>query len=167
MMGWILLALAICLEAMATFAAKYANGFTNLVPSIITVVAFILSFVALTFALNTVDMSLAYPIWTGGAVCLVAVIGVIVFREELNFFKIFSTILVIFGVVGIIVSSQPAQATCNTANGSGVSGVKTPRPTRLATAPVFNRGIIPVLATAKQLYQPNVISLRPEFSDPA
>ena len=163
MLGWTLLAMAICMEAMATFAAKYANGFTNPVPSVITVVAFILSFVALTFALNTVDMSLAYPIWTGGAVCLVAIIGVIFFREELNFFKIFSTILVIFGVVGLIVSSQPAQATCNSAEAS----LEAPRSTRLATAPVFNRGILPVLATAKQLYQPNVISLRPEFSDPS
>lgn len=162
MLGWILLALAVCLEAMATFAAKYANGFTNPVPSVITVIAFILSFVALTFALNTIDVSLAYPVWTGGAVCLVALIGVLVFREELNFFKIFSTILVIFGVVGLIVSSQPAQATCSTAD---AAEVEAPRPTRLATAPVFNRGIIPVLATAKQLYQPNVISLRPEFSD--
>ena len=164
MLGWTLLALAICMEAMATFAAKYANGFTNPVPSVITVVAFILSFVALTFALNTVDVSLAYPVWTGGAVCLVAIIGVCFFREELNFFKIFSTILVIFGVVGLIVSSQPAQATCNTAD---ASGAETPRSTRLAAAPVFNRGIIPVLATAKQLYLPNVISLRPEFSDPS
>ena len=116
MMGWILLALAVCLEALATFAAKYANGFTNLVPSIITIIAFILSFVALTFALNTVDMSLAYPVWTGGAVCLVAILGVMIFHETLNFFKVFSTLLVVFGVVGLIVSSQPAQATCSAAD---------------------------------------------------
>jgi multidrug transporter EmrE-like cation transporter len=160
MMGWILLALAVLLEALATFAAKYANGFTNLVPSIITIVAFILSFVALTFALNTVDMSLAYPVWTGGAVCLVAILGVVIFHETLNFFKVFSTLLVIFGVVGLIVSSQPAQATCSAADAPG--GERSPH---LATAPIFNRGILPVLATARQLYQPNVISLKPEFSE--
>jgi len=162
MLGWILLALAVCMEAMATFAAKYANGFTNPIPSVITIVAFILSFVALTFALNTIDVSLAYPVWTGGAVCLVALIGIIAFREELNFFKVFSTILVIFGVVGLIVSSQPAQATCKTAEAAEAG---TPRSTRMAATPVFNRGILPVLATAKQLYRPNVISVTPEFSD--
>jgi multidrug transporter EmrE-like cation transporter len=162
MMGWILLALAVCLEALATFAAKYANGFTNLVPSIITIIAFILSFVALTFALNTVDMSLAYPVWTGGAVCLVAILGVMIFHETLNFFKVFSTLLVVFGVVGLIVSSQPAQATCSAADAAAGGNGRSPQ---LATAPIFNRGILPVLATARQLYYPNVISVKPEFSE--
>jgi multidrug transporter EmrE-like cation transporter len=162
MLGWILLAMAVCLEATATFAAKYANGFTNFIPSVVTIVAFGLSFVALTFSLNTIEMSVAYPVWTGCAVSLVAVLGIVVFNEELNFFKVFSTLLVVFGIVGLVMSSRPDLATCETNQPQAFRPVPQPK---LATMPVFNRGILPVLASPGSLYRPNVISLKPEFSE--
>ncbi len=166
MLGWIFLALAVCLDALGTFAAKYANGFTALVPSIITIGAYVLSFTALTFSLKTIDISLAYPVWTGSAIFLVAIIGAVFFNETVNFFKVFSTLLVVFGIVGLVVSSQPAAATCPP-NTEAKTGEAINTSQNVAATPVFHRLAAPSFYAALQNYPPNVISLKPEFSDPA
>ena len=64
-MGWILLVVAILLEFVGTTNMKPSEGFSRLVPSVLVLLFYALSIVALTFAVNRLDVSVAYAVWSG------------------------------------------------------------------------------------------------------
>lgn len=74
-MGWILLLVAIALEVAGTTNMKLSEGFSKIVPSIGVVFFCGLSIIALTFAVNRLDVSVAYAVWSGMGTALVALIG--------------------------------------------------------------------------------------------
>ena len=98
---WLLLTGAIVLEVAGTTSMKLSEGFSRLVPSVLIFVFYGLSFVALTLALRKFDVSVAYAVWSGVGTALVAVIGVMYFREPLTALKLVSIALIIAGVVGL------------------------------------------------------------------
>ncbi len=98
---WLLLTGAIVLEVAGTTSMKLSEGFSRLVPSVLIFVFYGLSFVALTLALRRFDVSVAYAVWSGVGTALVAVIGVMYFREPLTALKLVSIALIIAGVVGL------------------------------------------------------------------
>lgn len=83
---------------------KLSKGFTNLVPSILLFAFYLASFVALTFALRRIDVSLAYAVWSGVGTALIATIGVLYFREPVTAFKLISVAFIIAGVFGLNLS---------------------------------------------------------------
>jgi quaternary ammonium compound-resistance protein SugE len=64
-MDWLFLIVAGLLEIVWAVGLKYTDGFTKLVPSIITAMAMIVSFVFLSLALRTIPIGTGYAIWTG------------------------------------------------------------------------------------------------------
>lgn len=107
-MQWLYLALAIILEVMGTTSMKLSEGFSKIVPSIAMMLLYIASLAALTMALKKIEMSIAYAIWAGIGTALIALIGVILFKEELNLLKVLSIGLIIAGVVGLHLSTKGA-----------------------------------------------------------
>lgn len=103
-MTWLYLALAILLEVSGTTCMKLSEGFTRLVPSILLVVFYILSFGMLTLALKRLDVSIAYAIWSGVGTALIAAIGVLWFKEPVTALKLISLGLIIIGVAGLNLS---------------------------------------------------------------
>lgn len=68
-MSWIVLLIAGLLEVVWAIGLKYTHGFTRLTPSIITIVAMIVSIAMLSWAMRTLPVGTAYAVWTGiGAV---------------------------------------------------------------------------------------------------
>jgi small multidrug resistance pump len=104
MQAWLYLGAAILLEIAGTTSMKLSNGFERLVPSVLIFLFYGLSFTALTFALRRIDISIAYAIWAGLGTALIAVIGMVYFREPLTLLKIGSLLLIILGVVGLNLS---------------------------------------------------------------
>ncbi len=100
-MHWIYLVLAIILEVVGTTNMKLAQGFTKVLPSILIFVFYGLSFVALTFALKRIDVSIAYAIWSGLGTVLIAAIGILWFKEPNTAIKLISIGLIVLGVVGL------------------------------------------------------------------
>jgi small multidrug resistance pump len=100
-MTWLYLVLAILLEVSGTTCMKLSEGFTRLVPSILLVVFYTLSFGMLTLALKKIDVSVAYAIWSGVGTALIASIGVLWFKEPATALKLISLGLIIIGVVGL------------------------------------------------------------------
>ena len=100
-MTWLYLVLAILLEVSGTTCMKLSEGFTRLVPSILLVVFYTLSFGMLTLALTKIDVSVAYAIWSGVGTALIASIGVLWFKEPATAMKLISLGLIIMGVVGL------------------------------------------------------------------
>ena len=103
-MTWLYLVLAILLEVSGTTCMKLSEGFTRMVPSILLVVFYTLSFGMLTLALKKIDVSVAYAIWSGVGTALIASIGVLWFKEPATAMKLISLGLIITGVVGLNLS---------------------------------------------------------------
>lgn len=101
MKAWIFLVLAILFEVAGTTSMKLSEGFSRLIPSILLFVFYAASFVAVTFALEKIDISVAYAIWSGVGTALIAIVGILFFRETVTVLKIVSIILIIIGVVGL------------------------------------------------------------------
>ena len=103
-MTWLYLVLAILLEVSGTTCMKLSEGFTRVVPSILLVVFYTLSFGMLTLALKKIDVSVAYAIWSGVGTAMIATIGVLWFKEPATAMKLISLGLIIIGVVGLNLS---------------------------------------------------------------
>ena len=80
---------------------KYSDGFTKLIPSIITVIGTVISFLLLAKAIKTLPMGTAYAVWTGiGAVGSV-IVGIIIFKEPFTMLRILFIALIIAGIIGL------------------------------------------------------------------
>ncbi len=101
MTAWILLIAAIFLEVAGTTSMKLSVGFTKLIPSIAIFFFYGLSFTALTLSLRDIDLSVAYALWAGLGTALIAIIGVVYFKEPATILKIISVALIVAGVVGL------------------------------------------------------------------
>jgi small multidrug resistance pump len=98
-MPWVMLALAIASEVVATTSLKYAAGFTRLWPSLLTVVGYVAAFALLSQALKAVPVSTAYAIWSGVGTATVAVIGMTFLGEPGGALKTTGIVVIIVGVV--------------------------------------------------------------------
>ena len=100
-MSWIYLILAIIFETLATTFLKLSNGFSVLIPSVGTILGYILCFLFLSYALKTIDISIAYAIRGAFGILLISIIGMLFFHETISILKISSIILIILGTVGL------------------------------------------------------------------
>ncbi|MBE5917686.1 MAG: multidrug efflux SMR transporter [Pseudobutyrivibrio ruminis] len=100
-MHWIFLFLAAIFEVSWAIAMKYSDGFSVLVPSIITVVGYILSAVFLSLALKQLPLGTAYAMWTGFGIIGTSVLGVFLFNEKLTVPQVICVILIVVGIVGL------------------------------------------------------------------
>ena len=99
LMAYILLALAIVSEVTgSTFLVK-SEGFTQLVPSILVVVFYVISFYLLSQVIKTIPLGVAYAIWGGVGIVLTALIGFLIFRQSLDLAALIGIALIIGGVI--------------------------------------------------------------------
>ncbi len=75
MKNWLFLAIAIFGEVVATSALKSSHGFTKLVPSVVVVAGYGLAFYFLSLALKSIPVGIAYAVWAGLGIVLVAAIA--------------------------------------------------------------------------------------------
>ena len=94
-MSYVFLALAIICEVVGTMLLPSSQNFTKLLPS---VVAYILSFYFLTFALRDIPIAVVYASWAGLGVFLVAVLGYFFFNQSLQWQAIAGLCLIVSGV---------------------------------------------------------------------
>lgn len=109
-MAWVYLFIAGLFECGWAIGLKYTEGFTKLVPSILTVLAMALSFWLLSIAMKTIPVGTAYAVWTGIGAVGVAVLGMFLFGESRDVMRIFCLLLIVSGIVGLkfVSSSQGA-----------------------------------------------------------
>ncbi|GEM63095.1 quaternary ammonium compound efflux SMR transporter QacH [Sphingobacterium faecium NBRC 15299] len=105
-MKYLFLGLSIVFELTGSSFLKASNGFTKLIPSIITVIAFIACFYFLSLALKSIPLSIAYAIWGGIGIVLTTVISVVVFKHTLDLPAVIGIILIVSGVVVMNVFSN-------------------------------------------------------------
>ncbi|RDB41942.1 QacE family quaternary ammonium compound efflux SMR transporter [Halomonas sp. DQ26W] len=105
-MAFVYLALAIVAEVVATSALKATEGFTRLWPSLIVVVGYVLAFYMLSLVLRTIPIGVAYAIWAGMGIVLVALVGALVFGQRPDLPAVLGIVLIIAGVVVIQLFSR-------------------------------------------------------------
>lgn len=104
-MHWVYLFAAIAFEVAGTTCMKLSEGFTRLLPSVGIFVFYCSSIVSLTLAVRTIEISIAYAIWSAVGVAIIATIGAVFFHEQLTPQRIFFLLVIIVGVVGLNLSS--------------------------------------------------------------
>jgi len=106
MQKWIFLVIAIISEVIATSALKSSAGFTRLWPSIIVVTGYASAFYFLSLTLNVIPIGIAYAIWSGVGVALIALISWLYFKQPLDFAAIVGLLLIVAGVLVINLFSK-------------------------------------------------------------
>ena len=99
--SWIFLLLAGFFEICFTIALKYSQGFSKLVPSIITVVFIIMSFFSVSQAMKTIPIGTAYAVWAGIGAAGTVICGIAFFGDSYGVIRLLSLCLIIIGIVGL------------------------------------------------------------------
>ena len=105
-MGYVFLAIAIVSEVIATSALKASEQFTRLVPSLLVVAGYLCSFYFLSRVLQLIDVGIAYAIWSGVGLVLVASVGAVYYRQVPDRYAILGMVLILAGVVVMNVFSK-------------------------------------------------------------
>ncbi|WP_085582809.1 MULTISPECIES: multidrug efflux SMR transporter [unclassified Pseudomonas] len=100
-MAWLLLSVAAAFEVTFAMGMKYADGFTRLWPSLITVAAAVGGVYFLTLAMRELPVSVAYPVWTAIGSLGTVLLGVVLLGESLTLVKLLSVGLIVAGVAGL------------------------------------------------------------------
>lgn len=104
-MDWLFLIAGGIFEIVWATALKYANGFSKLYPSIITVIGMIISFAFLSISLKTLPIGTAYSVWTGIGAIGTVIVGILLFGESHSIMRMIYIALVISGIVGLKLTS--------------------------------------------------------------
>ena len=104
-MSWILLVIAGLLEVCWAIGLKYTEGFTRLVPSVLTGSAIVASMVLLGVATKNLPIGTAYGVWVGIGAMGAAILGMVLFREPATPARLFFLALLLISIVGLKVTS--------------------------------------------------------------
>lgn len=100
-MEWIYLVIAGFFEVGWAIGLKYSQGFTKILPSILTVIGMAASFYFLSLSLRTLPIGNAYAIWTGIGTIGTVVLGIILFKEPINVMRMICILFVVIGILGL------------------------------------------------------------------
>lgn len=98
-MPWIYLSIAIVAEVIATSFLKASDGFTKLLPSLAVGAGYVTAFFFLSLTLKEIPVGVAYAVWSGAGVTLIAAIGWIFLGQKLDAAAIAGMGLIVAGVV--------------------------------------------------------------------
>ncbi|MHA3978449.1 DMT family transporter [Halovulum sp. GXIMD14794] len=108
-MPYVLLVLAVMAETIGTSALQASQQFTRPLPSVLVVIGYGLSFYLLSLVLRTIPVGVAYAIWSGLGILLIAGIGRVVFGQRLDLPAILGMAMILCGIVVIQLFSSAAR----------------------------------------------------------
>ena len=100
-MHCVILLIAGLFEISWAVGLKYSHGFTQLIPSVITIVCMIASFYFLALALKSLPLGTAYAIWTGIGTLGTVIFGIILFKEPVTAVRLLCILLILSGITGL------------------------------------------------------------------
>jgi quaternary ammonium compound-resistance protein SugE len=100
-MQWVLLVIAGLLEIAFAFGMKSSEGFTRLLPSMLTVATGLSSVILLSVSLRSLPMGTGYAVWTGIGAAGTAILGMAVLGDSAAPLRILCIVLILAGVIGL------------------------------------------------------------------
>lgn len=98
-MAWVYLAFAGLLEILWAFSMKQSEGFTRLIPTLVTIAGMIASLILRSLSMKTLPLGTAYTIWTGIGAMGAFVIGIAVLGEPAGALRIVAALLIVSGLL--------------------------------------------------------------------
>lgn len=103
--AWLLLLAAGLLEVVWAIGLKYTEGFSRLLPSVITITAMIASVWLLALALKSIPVGTGYAVWTGIGAVGTAILGIVLFNEAATAARLACIGLIVAGILGLKIVS--------------------------------------------------------------
>lgn len=110
-MAWIYLLIAAVFEVVFALGTNATNGFTELWPSVLTILAASGGIFFLSLALKTLDVGVGYTVWTGIGSVGTVVFGTVLFDEHIDGLKALAFLLIIGGVLGLKLADKFTKTT--------------------------------------------------------
>jgi len=105
-MAWIYLVIAGLLETGWAIGLKYTDGFTRLVPSLLTATAIAASMFLLAIAARTIPIGTAYAIWVGIGAVGAVLLGIVLFDEPRDASRLFFVALLVVALIGLKLTAR-------------------------------------------------------------
>jgi quaternary ammonium compound-resistance protein SugE len=100
-MAWFMLFVAGLMEVGWAVGLKYTEGFTRLLPSVLTLAAMAASLALLAMVLKTLPIGTAYAVWTGIGAVGTAILGIVLFGDPATMARLACIGLIVAGIVGL------------------------------------------------------------------
>jgi len=100
-MAWFILTISGGLEVVWAWALKASDGFSKPLYSVIVAIAAFASFWLLAYAMRSLPLGTAYPVWVGIGTIGTFVIGIVIFGEAASPLRIASVALILIGIAGL------------------------------------------------------------------
>lgn len=98
---WLIVVIAGLMETGWALGLKYSEGFTKLVPSVITIVLALGSFYLLSQAMKVLPVGTAYAVWVGIGAVGTAIAAVFLFAEPVNVMRVLGVLLILAGIAAL------------------------------------------------------------------
>ncbi|MCM8609038.1 MULTISPECIES: multidrug efflux SMR transporter [Lactiplantibacillus] len=89
----------ILMEVFGSFFLKRANGFRNLIPTLMVLVGYFSSLVLVTFAMQRLPLGVTYAMWAGLGTFTTVVLAVVVYRERLSLSRLSGLLAIVIGAI--------------------------------------------------------------------
>ncbi|MGA7816220.1 SMR family transporter [Caballeronia sp.] len=104
--AYVLLAVAIVAEVVATSALRASEGFTRLVPATVVVIGYCISFYLLSLTLKSIPVGIVYAVWSGAGIVLITLVAALLFKQIPDLPAVIGMGLIVAGVVVLNVFSK-------------------------------------------------------------
>ncbi len=105
-MAWAILVVAALFEIGWAVGLKYTHGFTKLWPSLLTILAMVISMFLLGLAVRTIPVGTGYAVWTGIGAVGAATLGIVLLGEPVTFWRVVCLLFIAGGVIGLKFSTS-------------------------------------------------------------
>lgn len=100
-MKYLYLLLAIIFEVIGTTVLKSSNGFTVLVPTVISLLCYGCSFYFLSVCMQSIPTGVVYAVWSGVGIVLISLFAFVFYKQTLDLAAIMGILMIIGGVLVI------------------------------------------------------------------
>ena len=99
--AWLVLLLAGLCEVGWAVGLKFTDGFSRLLPSVLTVALMVASVLLLAWSLKTLPVGTAYAVWTGIGAVGTVILGIVLFGESASALRLACVGLIVAGIAGL------------------------------------------------------------------
>jgi small multidrug resistance pump len=104
--AWLLLSASVLAEVIGTLALRYSDGFTRLIPTLATLSCYACAIWLMSISVRHLEVGLTYAVWAGSGTALIAIMGILFFKEDASLLRIFGLALIVFGVISLNLSNS-------------------------------------------------------------
>ena len=98
-MKWFYLLIAIITEVIATTALKESENFSKVIPSIIVIIGYSLTFFFMSLTIREMSLGITYAIWSGLGILLICFVGYFRYGQNLDFPAILGVLFIGIGIL--------------------------------------------------------------------